>query len=193
MRRWIVGLALICAAGVVLLLLNRTKPSGRIVNENAVQPVTTNEKAVTHSNRVAAGLPVETNATAPAPNAIAAAAGFKAAVTPPPSVAPMPEFTNFAASIVLENMRTVFRNYSATFGGNPVGTNPEITKALDGGNPKQIKFINAEDGLRINGNGELVDSWGTPFFFHQLSGTQMEIHSAGPDHIMWTADDLVVK
>jgi hypothetical protein len=47
--------------------------------------------------------------------------------------------------------------------------------------------------LRINGKGELVDYWGTPFFFHQLSGTEMEIHSAGPDKVMWTADDLVTK
>jgi len=39
----------------------------------------------------------------------------------------------------------------------------------------------------------LVDAWGTPFFFHQLSGHEMEIHSAGPDKIMWTADDLVTE
>jgi hypothetical protein len=47
--------------------------------------------------------------------------------------------------------------------------------------------------MRINGNGELVDVWGTPYFFHQLSGTDTEIHSAGPDRIMWTADDLITK
>ena len=89
-------------------------------------------------------------------------------------------------------MRTAFRNYASVFGGNPVGTNPEITKALNGENPKQIKFINPEAGLRIN-NGQLVDPWGTPFFFHQLSGTDMEIHSAGPDRKMWTEDDLVIR
>ncbi len=47
--------------------------------------------------------------------------------------------------------------------------------------------------MRINAGGELVYSWGTPFFFHQLSATQMEIRSAGPDRVMWTADDLVVR
>ena len=45
----------------------------------------------------------------------------------------------------------------------------------------------------INPNGELVDSWGTPFFFHQLSSMDLEIRSAGPDRIMWTTDDLVTK
>jgi hypothetical protein len=47
--------------------------------------------------------------------------------------------------------------------------------------------------LRINARGELVDYWGTPFFFHQLSGTEMEIRSAGPDRVMWTVDDLVTR
>ena len=79
------------------------------------------------------------------------------------------------------------------FGGNPVGTNPEITSQLTGNNPKSINFITAQAGMRINADGELVDAWGTPYFFHQLSGTETEIHSAGPDKIMWTADDLVVK
>jgi hypothetical protein len=90
-------------------------------------------------------------------------------------------------------MRGAFRHYSSVFGGNPVGTNPEITQALNGANPKQINFIKTEDGMRINAQGELVDSWGTPFFFHQLSATEMEIRSAGPDRKMWTADDLVIK
>jgi len=94
---------------------------------------------------------------------------------------------------VLSNMRITINQYGSMFGGNPVGTNPEITKALNGDNPKQVTFIKEELGLRINARGELVDYWGTPFFFHQLSGTEMEIRSAGPDRVMWTADDLVTK
>ena len=79
------------------------------------------------------------------------------------------------------------------FGSNPVGTNPEITRTLSGENPRQVKFLKPESGLRVNSNGELVDPWGTAFFFHQLSGTEMEIRSAGPDRKMWTSDDLVTK
>jgi len=95
--------------------------------------------------------------------------------------------------VVLGNMRNIIHLYSSMFGANPIGTNPEITEALNGGNPKEARFINEESGLRINGRGELVDSWGTPFFFHQLSETEMEIRSAGPDMKMWTRDDLITK
>jgi hypothetical protein len=94
---------------------------------------------------------------------------------------------------VLENMRSAFHQYQARFGGNPVGTNPEITKALNGGNQQSVVFLDPEAGLRINDKGELIDNWGTPFFFHQLSRTVMEIRSAGPDRKMWTADDLVIQ
>jgi hypothetical protein len=94
---------------------------------------------------------------------------------------------------VLGNARIAIVNYGSRFGGNPVGTNPEITAALNGENPQQVKFLSAESGHRINGHGELVDAWGTPFFFHQISGTEMEIRSAGPDRKMYTADDLVTR
>ncbi len=109
------------------------------------------------------------------------------------SIAAEPEFTKLPPATVLENMRLAFRNYLSMFRENPVGTNPEITQALDGGNRKQTHFVNEEDGLRINQRGELIDPWGTPYFFHQLSGTEMEIHSAGPDRVMWTQDDLVSR
>ena len=78
------------------------------------------------------------------------------------------------------------------FAGNPVGTNPEITQALEGENPRHINFLKA-DGNRVNSRGELVDSWGTPYFFHQISGSEMEIRSAGPDKVMYTGDDLVIR
>jgi hypothetical protein len=116
-------------------------------------------------------------------------------VTPgkPAAVAPLPpELAALEPMTVLENMRIRIRQYGEKFGGNPVGTNPEITRALQGNNPKQINFLKA-DGNRVNERGELVDVWGTPYFFHQLSATLMEIHSAGPDRIMFTPDDLVIK
>jgi len=90
-------------------------------------------------------------------------------------------------------MGRTIRQYGARFGGNPVGSNPEITRQLSGGNPRHINFLNADAGMRVNENGELVDPWGKPYFFHQLSGQEMEIRSAGPDGIMWTPDDLVSR
>ncbi|HTL58888.1 MAG TPA: hypothetical protein VL361_24590 [Candidatus Limnocylindrales bacterium] len=111
----------------------------------------------------------------------------------PSQVVPLTgELDGIAPETALENMRITIRQYGAMFGGNPVGSNPEITSALQGENPKHINFLK-EDGNRVNNRGELVDIWGMPYFFHQLSGTEMEIRSAGPDRIMYTADDLVTK
>jgi hypothetical protein len=101
--------------------------------------------------------------------------------------------TEVGPETAVQNVRRAVRQYGEMFGGNPVGTNPEITSQLTGDNPKHINFITPQPGMHINASGELVDAWGTPYFFHQISGSEMEIHSAGPDRIMWTSDDLVVK
>jgi hypothetical protein len=74
---------------------------------------------------------------------------------------------------------------------NPIGENREITAALTGKNTLGFAFI-PPDCPAINAAGELCDRWGTPYFFHQLSGQRMEIHSAGPDRKMWTGDDEVL-
>ena len=74
--------------------------------------------------------------------------------------------------------------------GNPVGENHEITAALTGRNTLKLELIPA-DHPAINRRGELCDRWTTPLFFHQLSGTRMELRSAGPDRDFYTADDLV--
>jgi hypothetical protein len=101
--------------------------------------------------------------------------------------------SSMPAETVLESMRTAIRQYGSMFGENPVGTNPEITRELAGENSKGVNFLKSDDGHRVNRRGELVDAWGTPYFFHQLSGNEMEIRSAGPDRKMWTGDDLLVR
>lgn len=134
---------------------------------------------------------ISSNFAAP-PQSIYYSATSNHPVTPAGKATPL-EITNIAPQIVLENMRRTIHQYGAMFGGNPVGNNSEITSQLRGDNPKHINFLNSDAGMRVNASGELIDPWGTPYFFHQLSGTDMEIHSAGPDRIMWTADDLVIS
>jgi hypothetical protein len=75
--------------------------------------------------------------------------------------------------------------------GDPVGENVEITAALKGRNKADFAFI-PPDSPAINAKGELCDRWRHPYFFHQISGEKMEIRSAGPDGVMWTADDEVL-
>lgn len=184
----VVGLGLVLAALVVFW--KRLQPAGSSARTAADQDAAV-ARALATANPQAAGVITSNFSTLPA-----AMAGDAALASPATATAgdPVPlGFTNLAPTTVLENVRTVIRNYGARFGGNPVGNNAEITRALGGENPGQVNYLNPEAGLRVNSAGELVDVWGTPLFFHQLSGRVMEIHSAGPDGKLWTADDLVTE
>ncbi len=89
-----------------------------------------------------------------------------------------------------DRISLMFRDYRALAGENPVGTNAEIMQAMMGGNPKAAQ-LGPPEGQTLNEKGELLDRWGTPYFFHQLSKDLMEIHSAGPDRRLGTRDDLI--
>lgn len=83
----------------------------------------------------------------------------------------------------------LFRHYRYAYGENPVGTdNFEITEQLLGKNPMKIVFIEPKNPAVV-GN-ELVDQWGTAYFFHSVSAENMEVRSAGPDRRLWTEDDI---
>jgi hypothetical protein len=92
----------------------------------------------------------------------------------------------------LDKINLMLRDYRTLTGENPVGTNAEIMASLMGGNAKHAT-LGPPAGLELNDKGELIDQWGTPYFFHQLSRSHMEIRSAGPDKIMWTDDDPVIR
>ena len=92
----------------------------------------------------------------------------------------------------MEGVQFMLRDYRTRMGENPVGSNAEIMKAVMGDNPAKAR-LGPPSGQSLNRDGELVDRWETPYFFHQLSKSSMEIRSAGPDRTMWTADDLVAK
>ncbi|MEQ1861941.1 MAG: hypothetical protein ABMA13_18635 [Chthoniobacteraceae bacterium] len=90
----------------------------------------------------------------------------------------------------LEEVRTMFRDFRTRLGENPIGSNAEMMKAIMGGNEAGAR-LGPPPGQGINENGELMDRWGTAYFFHQLSKDRMEVRSAGADRKMWTVDDLV--
>ena len=193
MRRLLPALILACVAGGVGLYLFFHSPGERPVSSET-SPTTSGSPSTSaeakHTAVAVAHTPAARIENASRNSAVPAAAlppTIPFLLGSPDTSPPMDPAT------VLSNMRIAINQYGSMFGGNPVGSNSEITKALNGSNPKEVKFLNEESGLRINGRGELVDYWSTPFFFHQLSGTEMEIRSAGPDRKMWTADDLVIK
>jgi hypothetical protein len=189
MKKW-VALVLGLAVGIAVWIFvsaHRTGPAHATVEEQnaAVQRAlanqNTNTLAIIQSNFAR----VQAQPGNPSQGAVAIA------TLPAGRLAPL-QFTNFEPATVLQNMSRAIRQYGEMFGGNPVGNNQEITSELSGKNPKHIDFISADAGMIVNGDGELVDPWGTPYFFHQLSGADTEIHSAGPDRVMWTSDDIVV-
>jgi hypothetical protein len=194
MKVWLwIGAALAAVLGILLLFkASPNRPAPEPVSRSAspaAQPTETPRPSSVPSNALFIAIPTSQESALE----ILPAAPAEQTAHPAESGAAMSELTGIEPAMVLENMRTSVRHYASVFGSNPVGTNPEITKALNGGNPKQTRFVSDDSGLRINSRGELVDSWGTPFFFHQLAARDMEIHSAGPDRTMWTADDMVIR
>ena len=193
MKRVLVSLTVLAIAAGLWLAFRSKNPA-------APAPPTAPEATATATNAslppapAAADVPPAASpASAPAPVATAtptAATTIAASASPTPPVATAPSLPPLT---VLDNARVVMHNYADMFGENPVGDNSEITAALMGKNPKQVNFIREDSGLRVNDKGELIDAWGTPFFFHQLSGKVMEIRSAGEDKKMWTFDDQVTR
>jgi len=89
----------------------------------------------------------------------------------------------------LELLSEFLRVYSRAFSGNPVGDNADITAALTGQEGHKGRVF--PPGHRTIVNGQMVDRWGTPYWFHPNSSAQMEIRSAGPDRQLFTLDDVV--
>jgi len=71
-----------------------------------------------------------------------------------------------------------------------VGSNAELVKALLGENPDRLAVL-PQDSPHLNEEGEIVDRWNRPLFFHFVSRNGVEIRSAGVDGKMWNADDVV--
>ena len=81
--------------------------------------------------------------------------------------------------------------YRERFGQFPAGEgNAQFMNALRGLNPEGLAIFPFAHP-RLDANGALLDAWGKPFYFHQLSRDHVEVRSAGPDGEWYTADDLM--
>lgn len=124
---------------------------------------------------------------------------FGPTINPPPApprdagVSPLADKLNDPAGTIRDDMKImneIFANYLHAFHEAPIGTNAEITAALAGDNSRGHAPL-AANSPAINEDGELVDRWGTPFFFHQMSATSVDVRSAGPDRKLDTSDDIL--
>lgn len=94
-----------------------------------------------------------------------------------------------SALIDIETLQNLMDNYHNICGSLPFGLNHEIAGQLCGQNPKRYAVL-PPDFAGLNANGELIDRWGTPYFFHALNSNKLEVRSAGPDKLLWSGDDV---
>jgi hypothetical protein len=127
----------------------------------------------------------------PLPKAQPLKAAHSTMPAPAPAASPISAEDKARALGQLARIDRLLRDYRRAYGEFPVGSNIDITRTLRGDNEKKIIFVTPEEAP-INAKGELIDAWKTPYFFHQISASHMEIFSPGPDRRMWTADDLKV-
>ncbi len=76
-------------------------------------------------------------------------------------------------------------------GALPTGSNRELVAALAGKNAHRIRFIDPASHF-INADGDLLDRWQVPLFFHFVEANDVGVRSAGPDRVLWTADDVMM-
>ncbi len=74
----------------------------------------------------------------------------------------------------------------------PIGGNEDFAAALRGENPNGQVFVRSGNPV-FSADGLLIDRWGSPLIVHALAWQQLELRSAGPDRVPYTADDLVLS
>jgi len=90
----------------------------------------------------------------------------------------------------LEILEAILGFYRMIYRQNPVAaSNAAVVRNLTGENPQRV-VVFPRSHPSLSGNGELLDRWGTPYFFHALSRDAMEIWSAGPDSRFGSEDDI---
>jgi len=174
---WIVAIILVCLATLTLWRTSRTSVENEI------------SSSVSHFD-IPAFNPI--NQTAELSNA-----------TTPPAFAYVKEFPahpltrSFGTSAIPrerepEILLEIFDAYRRATGTYPVAEdNRNMMHILTGGQ-NELGGVFPRKHDRINQRGELVDGWGTPFYFHCISSTHIEIRSAGPDAELYTPDDIIV-
>lgn len=89
-----------------------------------------------------------------------------------------------AVSLMLESAFLMMKDQMPSFSGNQ-----ELVAVLQGQNPSGMKFLSRSFPY-IDHEGQLLDRWRHPLFFHRISGSTIDVRSAGPDGTMWNGDDV---
>ena len=92
----------------------------------------------------------------------------------------------------LRDIARTLENFALLVKGDnplPLGANEEVAAALRGKNRVRLRAL-PDDSRAFNAQSQIVDRWASPLYFHAESRDRIDIRSAGPDRVMWTADDL---
>src|ERR1035438_926499 len=145
MKKWPIALLLVCTLAGVLWywLIAPQRKSQAATNPSQNASLVPAQRMPLSAERKGA----EASTPTPSGREPVASGDAGGAVVTPPAASAQP-FTlgsadsppNMDAATVLSNMRVTVNQYRSIFGENPVGTNPEITKALNGDNPKQARL-----------------------------------------------------
>src|SRR6185437_7717267 len=96
----------------------------------------------------------------------------------------------------VEDLFTALQKFKERVGTYPTGGNLEVSKALQGGNSKNvIVIVGSARKSNLNDKGEFIDPWGTPLRIY-FSDNGVLIRSAGPnrrfdDSTVMDADDFI--
>lgn len=78
------------------------------------------------------------------------------------------------------------------FDSLPLAENRDFVALWQGANSHRVAWI-PPGHAAVSADGELLDRWGAPLFFHRESSRATTLRSAGPDGVLWTADDVVLE
>lgn len=87
----------------------------------------------------------------------------------------------------IDNFRLLNHHIDARF----FSTNRDIVEVLLGKEGVSHPFLSGDSSF-LSPDGQLLDRWGEPLFFHLQSADRLEIRSAGPDGTMFTDDDVLL-
>lgn len=90
----------------------------------------------------------------------------------------------------LEILNELLVQSQRAIGAGSHGNNNDITRTLVGNTKEGIWLPRNSPRIR---DGEILDRWGSPYWFHANAGNQIEIRSAGPDRQLFTGDDLILN
>ena len=90
----------------------------------------------------------------------------------------------------LEILQDLISQHHRALGDGSMGDNGDVVNALVGTEGPGTWLPRSSPRLR---EGQLMDRWGSPYWFHPNAANQMEIRSAGPDRNLFTGDDIILN